>query len=187
MYYVYVHTVPNGKIYIGQTNDFVRRWNNGVGYIENRQFYKDIQKYGWNNIKHEIIASFEDREDAEKLEIALIVLLQSENAEFGYNQTHIYNTALKKYASRVPNTNANLKPIETVKDDLLFESFNLPKSACEELINQWIFNEKYRKIIKSRFLDGLTFAELSELYNLSIRQIKYIVYSNMDKIRNRLV
>ena len=35
MFYVYVHTVPNGKIYIGQTKDPVRRWNNGERNIIN--------------------------------------------------------------------------------------------------------------------------------------------------------
>ena len=58
MYTVYKHTCPNGKVYIGITKQKPeRRWGiNGRGYKENEYFYRAIQKYGWQNIKHEIIA-----------------------------------------------------------------------------------------------------------------------------------
>lgn len=180
MFCVYVHTVPNGKIYIGCTKDPVSRWNNGEGYINNKIFYNDIQSYGWNNIKHEIIADFEDRESALKLEAVLIALLKAENKNYGYNQTSIYNDAIKKYTSRV-----ELKSVafETpTNDDLFFEKFNMPISACEEMINQWIFNELHRNILKSRLIDGLSFTELSEKYGKSVRQMKNIVYDGCAKL-----
>ena len=101
MYYVYVHTAPNGKIYIGKTKDIKKRWNNGEGYVDNRPFYKDIQVYGWNNIKHEIIAEFVDAESAIQLEAILIALMKSENENYGYNQTKIYDNAIKRYTSRI--------------------------------------------------------------------------------------
>ena len=52
---VYVHVFPNGKRYVGITGRPVKeRWKNGSGYhgqvVENA-----IKKYGWDNIKHEIL------------------------------------------------------------------------------------------------------------------------------------
>ena len=180
MYYVYVHTVTNGKIYIGQTKDIKARWNNGEGYINNRPFYKDITIYGWNNIKHEIIAEFNDRETAVQLESVLIALLKSENKNYGYNQTSIYDDAIKKYSSKIPIDGVSLE--NSVTEDSFFESLNLPISACEEMINQWIFNDLYRSILKSRLIDGLSYPQLSKKYDKSQRQLKNIVYDCCQKI-----
>lgn len=180
MYFVYVHTVPNGKIYIGQTKDPLNRWNNGEGYVNNKLFYKDIQIYGWNNIKHEIIADYNDRESAIILESVLIAILKSENPEYGYNQTSIYNDAIKKYTTRIITNGVSFE--QCLPDDSFFESTNLPRSACEEMIEQWIFDAKHRNILKSRLLDGDTYAELSKKYNMSVRQLKNIVYADCAKL-----
>lgn len=56
LYYVYIHTCPNGMRYIGMTKDISKRWKNGQGYVDNKEFYNAIQLYGWENIQHEIIA-----------------------------------------------------------------------------------------------------------------------------------
>ena len=87
MTYVYKHTFPNGKIYIGIADNCEARWNNGNGYSENKEMYADIKKYGWNNIKHEIIQRCYRREKAEELEKLLILAYQSEVPEIGYNRT----------------------------------------------------------------------------------------------------
>lgn len=180
MYYVYVHTVPNGKIYIGYTKDPINRWNNGEGYVNNRPFYKDIQIYGWNNIKHEIIANLEDMETALKLEAVLIALLKSENQDYGYNQTSIYNDAMKKYASRIEIKSISFET--KTNEDSFFENFNLPVSVCEEMIEQWIFNDEHRKILKNRLIDGMSYPILSKKYNKSVRQLKNIVYDGCAKL-----
>lgn len=55
-YIVYKHTSPSGKVYIGITSRTVNaRWENGKGYKRNVAFSNVIKKYGWENIKHEII------------------------------------------------------------------------------------------------------------------------------------
>lgn len=184
MYYVYVHTVPNGKIYIGQTSDIQRRWNNGEGYVSNRPFYKDITIYGWNNIKHEIIAEFAEREPAIQLESVLIALLKSENKDYGYNQTDIYDNAIRRYSSRVPMKNVSLE--NPIPEDSFFDSTNLPISACIEMIDQWIFNKNHRDILKSRLIDGMSYPELSKEYNKSVRQLKNIVYEGCRKLEKHL-
>jgi hypothetical protein len=86
-YYIYKHTTPNNKVYIGKTTNYMRRWNNGNGYKNNTYFYRAIQKYGWKNISHEIIASGLSSEEADKLEIKLISEYNSTDYRYGFNNT----------------------------------------------------------------------------------------------------
>lgn len=85
-YYVYKHTTPNGKVYVGITRQLPHiRWKNGLGYLNNKHFIQAIKKYGWESIEHEIVASGLSKESAEELERKLIKEFQSDNREFGYN------------------------------------------------------------------------------------------------------
>lgn len=52
----------------------------------------------------------------------------------------------------------------------------LSRSEYEHIIDEWVFNEKSRAIIKRRMLDGITYDRLSEEFNMSVRQIQNIVY-----------
>lgn len=85
-YYVYKHTSPNGKVYIGITiRKPEKRWgSNGINY-RTQVFYRAIQKYGWDNIKHEILFEGLSKEEAEQKEIELIALYHSNDKDFGYN------------------------------------------------------------------------------------------------------
>ena len=85
-YSVYKHTCPNGKVYIGITcRDPEERWKNGRGYQKGILFRNAIDKYGWENILHEILYINLTKEEAEQKEIELIAKYQSNNKEFGYN------------------------------------------------------------------------------------------------------
>lgn len=70
-YYIYVHTSPNGKKYIGKTKSPEMRWGSNK-YKHNKEFTNDINKYGWENIKHEILAITNYSWLARKLENDLI-------------------------------------------------------------------------------------------------------------------
>ena len=113
----------------------------------------------------------------------LIALLKSENEDYGYNQTSVYDDAMKRYIARIEIKGATLE--HTSNEDSFFESSNLPRSACEELIEQWIFNDDHRRILKSRLLDGMSYPDLSKKYNKSVRQLKNIVYSGCEKLSKR--
>ena len=54
---VYKHISPSGKVYIGITSDLKSRWStNGRHYCTyDSIFKKAIEKYGWENIEHEVI------------------------------------------------------------------------------------------------------------------------------------
>lgn len=88
IYKVYMHTLPNGKKYIGITKqDVARRWQNGKGYKSNSRFYRAILKYGWDNIKHEVLFENLTQDEAYQLEREMIALNESNNPNYGYNQT----------------------------------------------------------------------------------------------------
>ena len=54
--------------------------------------------------------------------------------------------------------------------------YNISRSALEHLINEWIFNERDRAIVKRRILDGVHYERLAEEFDLSVQQTKEIVY-----------
>lgn len=84
-YIVYIHTFPNRKKYVGITSQEInRRWRNGKGY-EGQPVYEAIKKYGWNNIKHEILFTNLTKEEAETKEKELIKEFGTKSHENGYN------------------------------------------------------------------------------------------------------
>lgn len=85
-YTVYKHIFPNNKIYIGITKQKLeRRWSKGKGYKLCPLMNKAIEKYGWNNIKHEILFTGLSKEQAEQKEIQLIKEYKCNNRKYGYN------------------------------------------------------------------------------------------------------
>ena len=89
-YCVYKHTSPNGKVYIGLTGrNPSKRWNAGHGYRHsNPHFWNAIQKYGWSNITHEILATGLTKEQASDMERFFIALYNSTDKRYGYNKTY---------------------------------------------------------------------------------------------------
>lgn len=87
MYYLYKHTFPNNKVYIGITGCIPEiRWKNGKGYKTQTLMWKAIQKYSWNNIKHEILLETEDKTFLECEERRYITeVYHSNNPKYGYN------------------------------------------------------------------------------------------------------
>ena len=86
-YTVYMHVFPNNKVYIGITQqEPEKRWKNGLGYDAHQTLMKRaIKKYGWQNIKHEILYKNLNKNEACNKEIELIALYDSTNKQKGYN------------------------------------------------------------------------------------------------------
>ena len=59
---------------------------------------------------------------------------------------------------------------------------DLSRSELDHLIDEWILNERNRKILKRRLIDGICFEPLSEEFDLSVRQVKNIVYKSEKRI-----
>ena len=86
-YVVYRHIFPNGKSYIGITGvkPYTRRWNGGRGYAKQPKMRFAIEKYGWENVKHEVLFSNLSLYEAYSIEQEMIAKYDS--IENGYNIT----------------------------------------------------------------------------------------------------
>ena len=57
------------------------------------------------------------------------------------------------------------------------------RSDIDSAIDEWIIGrnaERNRAILKRRLFDGITYERLAEEFDMSVRQIKTIVYKNED-------
>jgi hypothetical protein len=52
---------------------------------------------------------------------------------------------------------------------------NIPRSSWEKLIDEWIFNEIHRAMLKRNLLDGRTYEQLAEEFDLSSRQVASLI------------
>ena len=62
------------------------------------------------------------------------------------------------------------------------DAYELSRSQWEALIDEWIFSERDRAIIKRRLLDGICFEPLAEEFFISVQQTKTIVYKCQTKL-----
>lgn len=62
------------------------------------------------------------------------------------------------------------------------KDYGIPNSELSRLIDEWIPNEKHRKIMKRRLIDGVIFDDLAEEFELSVRQTKNIVYKCEERL-----
>lgn len=59
-------------------------------------------------------------------------------------------------------------------------------SEITALIDEHIHSARDREILKDRFVNGMIYEALAEKYELSVRQVKNIVYRLGDKILLKL-
>lgn len=85
-YIVYEHLFPNGKRYIGitQQKDPHLRWGkNGICYKNQKKMWNAIQHFGWDKIEHNIIAFGLTEEEAKSIEMSEIA--KFDTIHNGYN------------------------------------------------------------------------------------------------------
>lgn len=56
------------------------------------------------------------------------------------------------------------------------------RSEIAALIDEWIFSERDRAMLKRRLLDGICFEPLAEEFDMSPRQVRNIVKKAQDKL-----
>ena len=59
---------------------------------------------------------------------------------------------------------------------------DLSRSEIESLIDEWILNERDRRILKRRMIDGICYEPLAEEFDLSVQRVKSIVYKSKEKL-----
>ena len=55
-------------------------------------------------------------------------------------------------------------------------------SQIRDLIEEYVHNLRDRQILEARLIDGMTFERLGEMFSMSDRQIKRIVYKLQDQL-----
>lgn len=151
-YAIYKHTnLINGKVYIGQSVNPHKRWNNGNGYLiknDNGEYIQPafahaIIKYGWSNFSHEIIKFAFSQEDADNLEKQFIEQYKSTNPKYGYNilkggksgytKQHIKKSSNSDYNIKGKNNPRAKKVAQYTKDGKLIKVWDYMTQACEEI------------------------------------------------------
>lgn len=133
MFSVYKLTAPNGKCYIGMTSiNPVKRWSGGRGYKYNKEFWKDIIKYGWDNIRREIVLTTDDETEAHYKELELILFYNSINPEYGYNKSFVSNPicSSKRIGVTCINTNRKFRSLKKAAEYAHTKEKNI-KEVCE--------------------------------------------------------
>ena len=59
---------------------------------------------------------------------------------------------------------------------------NLSNSDLSNLIDEWIRSDRDRAILKRRLIDGICYEPLAEEFDLSVRQVKSIIYKGQDRL-----
>ena len=55
-------------------------------------------------------------------------------------------------------------------------------SEMRGLINEHIHNEKHRRILLLRYIDGLTYERIAEAVGMSTQQVKNIIYKAQQRL-----
>lgn len=63
---------------------------------------------------------------------------------------------------------------------------NITNSQINAAIEEYCHSKRDRELLKSRYIDGLTYEALAEQYDLSVTQTKRIVYKEGDRVLNKI-
>lgn len=66
------------------------------------------------------------------------------------------------------------------------DQYDLSRSEWENLIDEWIFNEMHRAMLKRNLLDGRTYEQIAEQFDMSTRQIARIIPKLQDKLFRKI-
>ena len=161
--YIYVNKI-NKKRYIGMTKQLPKyRWANGKGYKNNDYFINAIQKYGWENFEHNIIAENLSFEKACELEKELIKEYKSNQREFGYNIEGGGNakkeipesTRNKMRGENNPNYNPHTDPKKRLQNKLYYERKKLGITRGNNVPHTEEHKKKISDSLKGRNMGSL--------------------------------
>ena len=64
---------------------------------------------------------------------------------------------------------------------------DVSNSEIEKVIDEYIHSKRDRDIMKRRLIDGICFEPLADEFDMSVRQIKNIVYKLEKKVFRHLI
>lgn len=139
-YKVYRHIFPNGKCYIGITSlEPNIRWGyKGRKYSKQPFLWNAIVKYGWENIKHEILYKNLTKEEAETKEIELITKYKSNQRKFGYNIDNggkCEGTHSEETKRKIGNAHRNKFVNDNIRKKYLFQQLVRKTIILKRLFN----------------------------------------------------
>lgn len=185
-FYVYMHTAPNGKKYIGQTSKTVReRWIEHVWDSEHRcntAFRKAIKKYGADSFKHEVLERMTTEAGARKAERLWIKELNTK-APRGYNLTDGGEGTLglkwskeSRDRFRVPKTEAHRENMRKNRPPLTPErSAYLSNRQLGEKNPSCKFSDATIREIRELAKAGLSQHRIAKIHNISQQYVSEIL------------
>lgn len=63
---------------------------------------------------------------------------------------------------------------------------NFPASAIDYVIQEWIHNERNRRILHYKLVEGKSFDEIADLEDMSTKGVQKIVYAAEDTLFSHL-
>lgn len=198
MYTVYMRKFPNNKVYIGLTSKkyVKKRWSRGNGYKNQQFMWRAIQKYGWDNIEHIIVAENLTKEEACSMEIDLIQKYKSDNSKYGYNiykggdlgKLGIPMSAEIKEKLRKVNSTREKTPQEIAQIKKTLAEYWTPEVRAEFGKqyggNGFLLDENTAIHIYDRLCNGENRTTLANEYNVSKSVIDRIAQKKYYAIRN---
>jgi hypothetical protein len=146
---VYMHILPNGKRYIGITSTSLsKRCGRGSGYKKNTFFWRAIQKYKWENIKHIILYQNLSKEEACEKEKELIAFYKSNDRNYGYNCANGGEINFFKHCKASEETKKKMSEAQKkrYKEHPLTEEQKAKKAEiCRENAKKRVYTPEMRK------------------------------------------
>lgn len=188
-YKVYYHCTPSGKYYIGITRQTVgQRWKHGEGYKQSVAFYNAIQKYGWDNISHEVIASNLTKQEACNFEKLLIKILNTTDKNYGYNiAIGGQNSSKKEYENDICKLWENGLSVQEIVSEL---------HICKETVATYLNKNNITKTMRRQRAGEKAHQKTIEKYKDQVcmlwnhgytqQEIQNIVQCNLKTVRTIL-
>lgn len=178
-YCVYLHTIPKSitkydcdKYYVGITNDINRRWRQKGKMYERQIFYNAIKKYGWDNIKHEILFNNLSKEEAQQKEKEMIIFYNSQIGQNGYN--------VSEGGENVVDKRLDAKNVYCIDLGMVFRSAKVASQYTNE--NQNTIRNKCYNYEKGHFhnFTGYKYCYTNHLYKYFYPKSRYDVEIIVD-------
>jgi DNA-directed RNA polymerase specialized sigma24 family protein len=62
---------------------------------------------------------------------------------------------------------------------------DIGRTEIESLIDEWVLNERDRRLLKRRLIDGIKYESLAEEFDLSVRHVKQLVFNYLKVILSK--